>query len=343
MVLWRIIPALAALFCSALHAEEVLHVLAWPGYASAEAVRSFEARYNVSVEVTVIRSDDELWQHASRNEGANFDLIAVNSAELRRFIDAKLVVPLRLTRIPNVRKQLSRFRRSHAIPGISRDGTVYGVPYSYSAMGLIYNRKLVKEAPSSMEAMWDPRYRGKVLAYNGSSHSFSFTALSLGMRDPFRLSETQFKRVLDRLVALRSNVLKFYADPAEVVEAFRDNEVALVYANYGEQQIKQLREAGEDIGYVIPAEGALARLDCWAITRGARNRALAEAWIDHMLTANVSAQLTEEQGLANTLRESRSKTMQESDKLVWLTPVEDARKRSLYWERIMSGVAPRPR
>ena len=122
MVLWRIIPALAALFCSALHAEEVLHVLAWPGYASAEAVRSFEARYNVSVEVTVIRSDDELWQHASRNEGANFDLIAVNSAELRRFIDAKLVAPLRLTRIPNVRKQLSRFRRSHAIPGISRHG-----------------------------------------------------------------------------------------------------------------------------------------------------------------------------------------------------------------------------
>lgn len=337
---------LTVLSCSPALAVDTLRVLAWPGYVSHGAIRSFEARHNVNVEVTTVTSDDELWEQGSRNGGTDFDVIALNTVELRRFVDKKLVAPLQVRNIPNTRKQLPRFRRLTAIPGLSRDGDIYAIPFTYSAMGLIYNRKLVAEAPTSMNAMWDPRYRGKVLAYNGSSHSFSFTALSLGFRDPFNLNDAQFRQVLNRLIALRSNVLKFYSQPEEVVDLFRENDVALIYGNYGEQQIKLLRAAGADIGYVIPDEGALVWLDCWAIasnTSTTGNRSLAEAWINHMLTPNVSGELTEEQGLANTLRNTQNKATRGSDKLVWLEPVEDVQKRTTYWERIMSGAAPRPR
>jgi len=339
----RFLVLLASLACNQAFAVETLRILAWPGYVSSDAMHSFEARHNAIVEVTVVGSDDELWKSGSADAGANFDVIALNTVELRRFIDRGLVAPVQPRNIPNTRKQLPRFRRLTSIPGLSRDGDIYAIPFAYSAMGLIYNRKLVSQAPTSMNAMWDPRYRGKVLAYNASSHSFSFTALALGLRDPFKLNDAQFKQVLNRLVALRSNVLRFYSQPEEAVELFHDNEVALIYGNYGEQQLKLLRAAGADVGYVIPDEGALAWLDCWAIMRGAGNHSLAEAWINHMLTPNVSGQLTEEQGFANTLSETQDKTLRASDKLVWLAPVENVQNRTTYWERIMSGAAPRPR
>jgi putative spermidine/putrescine transport system substrate-binding protein len=132
-------------------------------------------------------------------------------------------------------------------------------------------------------------------------------------------------------------VLTFYTLPEESVELFRKHSVALMFANYGSQQVKLLRDAGADVGYVIPTEGALAWLDCWAVTRGARNKALAERWINYMLDKRVSAELTRRQGLANTVQAASAR---DSDKLIWLEPVEDDQRRAAYWSRILSGDVP---
>jgi putative spermidine/putrescine transport system substrate-binding protein len=134
---------------------------------------------------------------------------------------------------------------------------------------------------------------------------------------------------------LRRNVLTFYSSPEEAVRLFNGNEVALVFGNYGTQQVKALKDAGADIGYVIPREGALAWLDCWVISRGSRNRPLAHAWINFMLERKVSQRLTEKHGLANTVTPFPSSAP--DARIVWLQPVEDPARRKALWDRIMSG------
>ena len=319
-------------------ARDTLRVLTWPGYADRDLVQAFEKRHNVRVEVTLVSTDDALWQKLSANKGGDFDVFAANTAELVRYIDQGISVPLDLANIPNARKQLPRFRNLGAIPGITRADRVYAIPYTYSEMGLIYDRKQVKETPTSMAAMWDPQYRGRVLAYDGSTHNFTLAALLQGSKTPFRLSESDYKRAVAKLIELRRNVLTFYSQPEEAVELFRDHRVALVFANYGNQQVRQLQKAGADIGYVIPREGALAWLDCWSVTRGARDRRLAEAWIDFTLEEAVSAALTERQGLANTVQADSSAAP--SSKIIWLQPVEDSLRRAALWSRIVSGDRP---
>lgn len=328
--------------CTANAASESLRILSWPGYASPEQIKAFENQHHVNVELTVVNSDDELWDLARKDGGRAFDLMAVNTAELQRYIDAELVAPIRTQNIPNLANQLSRFATRKNIPGVMRGGATYAIPYTYSAMGLIYNRKLVSQPPSSMTALWDLRYKGKVLIFNGSAHNFSLTALTLGIHTPFALSNTQFNKVVERLTALRSNVAGTYSSPEEAVTLFNDKQIALIYANYGDQQIRALRKAGADIGYIIPREGALAWLDCWAIFKRTTNPALAEAWINHMLTPAAGRQLTEAQGLSSTLKETNQPSMRDTDKLIWLEPVEDAHKRAVFWERILSAM-PRPR
>jgi len=316
-------------------ARETLRVLAWPGYADRDLVKQFEDRYDATVEVTFVSSDEILWEKVKSGQGADFDVFAVNTAELTRYIDQGLSIPLDLSHIPNTRHQLPRFSNLQSIPGITREGRVYAIPYTYSAMGLIYDRKQVKKPPTSMAAMWDPRLKGRVLAYDGSSQNFSMVALSLGIKTPFQLKEKDFRRVAKRLVALRANVLTFYTLPEESIALFRDNSIALMFANYGTQQVDQLRKAGADIGYVIPQEGALAWLDCWTITRGVRNKRLAEDWINYTLEKPFSDALTQRQGLANTIEPSPS--ADKSDKIIWLEPVEDFKMRAELWTRILSG------
>jgi len=328
----------AVLLIPAAEAGDVLRVLAWPGYADPDIVKVFEERFKTTVQVTIVSSDENLWDHISANHGGDFDVFAVNTAELKRYLDAELVVPLNLAGIPNIAQQQPRFRDRAAIPNLLRGANVYAVPYTYSEMGLIYDKQQFKEPPSSISSLWDPRYKGRVLAFDTGGHNFSIAALSLGKPNPFQLDEAAYREATAHLIALRRNVLTFYSLPEESVELFRDRKVALLFANYGTQQVQQLKKAGADIGYVIPKEGALAWLDCWTVTRGAKNKALAESWINYMLERPVGRALTERQGLANTL--DPSAIDERTSKIIWLEPVEDANRRSAIWGRIVSGDRP---
>jgi putative spermidine/putrescine transport system substrate-binding protein len=320
-------------------AQAVLRVLAWPGYAEPEVVQAFEQQRGVRVELTLIDTDEALWQKLRQHDGADFDVLALNTVELRRAQQAGLLRALEPARIPGLARQLPRFQRRSSIPGLElKQGSkteLYGVPYTYAEMGLIHDRRRLPEAPSSISVLWEPRWRGKVLAYNGGSHNFTLAAQSLGLATPFRLQAGDWPRAVERLIALRRNVLGFYNQPEESVRLFQRHGAALMFANYGTQQLQLLRQAGANVGYAIPREGALAWLDCWALTRQGRETELAHAWIDHVLGEQASQLLVERQGLANTVAESIGSPG--GAKLNWLEPVEDVARREALWARIRSG------
>lgn len=332
--------AAAAWWPGAVRAATVLRVLSWPGYADPDIVAVFEKRHGVKVEVTTVASDDVLRAHLANPGGPGFDLVAANTAEISRFVARRLLAPLPLRNIPNAERQLPRFRQLHAIAGIAQGTDVYAMPYTYSEMGLVYDRQQISSPPDSIAALWDPRWRGRVLAFDGSSHGFSLAAMHLGV-PPFHIPATQFGTLARDLVALRRNVRSFYSLPEESLELFRKHRIAVMHANYGQQQLKQLRDAGLDVGYVVPREGALAWLDCWAITRRCDQVALATEWINYMLEPAVSRELTRRQGLANTLDEPAALSDDApAGAIVWLEPVEDEARRAQLWQRILSGERP---
>jgi putative spermidine/putrescine transport system substrate-binding protein len=318
--------------------DKVLRVLAWPGYADADVVRAFEKRYHARVEVTLVDSDESLWSKMHDGAEPPFDVLAANTAEIQRYTNEHLLTALDLAALPNTQRQLPRFQARSTIDGLTRDGKVYAIPFTYSSMGLIYDRRQVQTPPRSMNALWDPQYRGKVLDFDSAQHNFSYTALALGYADPFQLNPQQIKTVARKLIDLRRNLLGYYTLPEEATALFVQRKAALMFGNYGTQQVASLRKAGADVGYVIPDEGALAWLDCWAMTRAAPDRALAQAWINYMLDPEVSGLLSQRQGLANTLTEAPESAP--SAHIIWLRPVEDIEQRETLWSKIASGDRP---
>ena len=319
--------------------DNVLRVLAWPGYADNDVVNAFETQFHVRVEVTFVDSDEALWTRMHSASPPPYDVLAANTAEIQRYTQEGLLTPIDLSQIPNRRRQLPNFQQLEAIGGLVHRGGAYAIPFTYSSMGLIYDRKQVPAAPHSMLELWNPRYRGKVLDFNSAQHNFSFTALALGYRDPFHLSASQTLAVAHKLIDLRRNLLTYYTLPEEATALFVQHRAALMFGNYGTQQVEQLRRAGADVGYVIPDEGALAWLDCWGVTRGAVHRNLAFAWINYMLEPAIGTLLTERQGLANTL-ETPPGLEAGHQHLVWIQPVENIARREALWSRIVSGDRP---
>lgn len=331
--------ALLGALLSPAHAAGVLRVLAWPGYVDSETVRAFERAQGVKVVLTVIDSDEALWQRMQLRGDQAIDVLALNTAELQRYVAANQVQPVEPGRIANLARVQPQFRELAGIPGLvhstPRGERPFAIPYAYTAMGLIYDRAQFSEAPTSVAALWDARWRGKVLVYDGGTHNFSLAAQSLDMVSPFQIPEQDTQRVATRLIELRRNILSVYGKPEESVRLFVRHKAALMFANYGMQQLHLLREAGINVGYVLPREGALAWLDCWAISRQASNVELAHAWINHMLGESASQNLSQRQGLSNTVDAPAIPLPRE--KVLWLRPVEDAAQRERLWTRIRSG------
>src|SRR5437773_11467679 len=95
----RLITAAAALVVLAAPAmAKELRILAWQGYADPDWVKAFEAQYKVDVNVVFIGTDDEIWAKIKGSEGKDFDLFAVNTAQLQRYLDLGLVAPYDLAK-----------------------------------------------------------------------------------------------------------------------------------------------------------------------------------------------------------------------------------------------------
>ncbi len=320
-----------SMMASAAFAEN-LRVMAWDGYADKDWVKEFTAETGIGIDVVFIGSDDEAWAKMKGSEGKDFDVFAVNTAQLQRYIAADLVTPIDVDALPNQKEVLPRFRDLTTVHGDTKDGKVYGIPFCFDSIGLIYDTEKVKPAPTSMSVLWDPAYQGKVLAYDNGEHNVSFTALTLGYQDPFHLDAKQLAAVQAKLIDLKHNVLSFYTTADEAQQIYKDNDVALIWANYGQQQLKALQAIGAHVAYINASEGALAWLDNWVISKGVHDKSAAEKWINFMISKTVSSQLSERTGFGNTVTATASAGG--NDKLIWLDNVEDPLKRSDIWNEV---------
>lgn len=311
---------------------ENLRVLAWDGYADPDWVKEFTAETGIGVDVVFIGSDDEVWAKIKGSEGKDFDIFAVNTAQLQRYIKADLVSPIDISKLPNQKEALPRFRDLSAVGGVTKDGKVYGIPFCFDSIGLIYDKAKVSPAPTSMASLWDPAFKGKILAYDNGEHNVSFTALLLGYKDPFHLTDEQLETVKAKLVDLKRNVLSFYTTADEAQQIYNSNDVALIWANYGQQQVKALQKSGADVAYINASEGALAWLDNWVISKGVRDIGAAEKWINFMSSKKIGEQLSQRTGFGNAVVETGSASA--NDKLIWIQDVEDPLKRSDLWNEV---------
>lgn len=129
----------------------------------------------------------------------------------------------------------------------------YGVPATYSIIGIAYNPQLVKTPPTSWADLWKPEYKGLVgipTPVSSLGRGFVWMAGKLNGGD-----EKSVEPAFDKLKALEGNLAAIAPNPPGVATLFERGEIAI--APLWNNNTAILKAKGVPVEWVSPSEGAI--------------------------------------------------------------------------------------
>jgi spermidine/putrescine transport system permease protein len=264
---------------SAPQGDRVLNVYIWSNYIAPETVRQFEERHRVRVNLDVYDTNEAMLAKVQTGSVA-YDVICPSSYFVESLRRQDLLRALDHRALPHLGNLDPRFLDQPTDPG-----NRYSVPYFWGTCGIAYDRKRVEHV-DSWGALWDPRYRGRVLMLDDPRETFGAALLwkgrSLNATDPGILREAQ------RLLLEQKPLVKTYnSSNFEDVLLSRDVWIAQGWSG----QLAKAMDADPDLEYVLPREGASLFIDSLVIPASAPHPDLAHAFIDFTLEAEVAAEI----------------------------------------------------
>ena len=108
--------------------------------------------------------------------------------------------------IPNVRNVMDTLQHPDFDPGGD-----YSVVYTWGMTGIVYNKKYIKEPPTSWNDLWKPEYKGRVILLNDSREVFGMALKKNGWSNN-STDPAQLKKAYEDLTLLVPNILAYDTD-----------------------------------------------------------------------------------------------------------------------------------
>jgi spermidine/putrescine-binding protein len=269
---------------------ESLSLLVWEGYADPAFLRAFEEAHHCKVTASYMGSSDDLVAKLRGGSASTYDVISPSSDVAGSITRAGLAEPLDLSKLPTYLQLSARLRD---LPLVKADGQTFGVPFMWGPNPLLYDTTAIAPAPDSWAIFWDPRYQGKISAWDDLSTLYMAAQL-LGYDKPdpsqlYNLSDEQLAAVKQKLLALKPNIRKLWSTGGELTNLFENHEV--VAAMGWPLMTSQLRQANFPIGETIPRENTTGWIDHLMITRASAHKELAYALLEYMIRAKTQKEI----------------------------------------------------
>ena len=308
-----------------------VRLLAYEGYADPAWVAEFEKETGITVKITYVGGVDEQIAKMKASNGKDYDVVTVDTASLKAFADQKLIAPIDKAKLTSAANLLPEFQ---PMANATFDGVTYGVPWAWGSLGLVYDKKTFPEAPASWEVLWNPQYKGKVTSLDDANNDINFAAIVLGIKDPFHLTDAQFAEVKAKLIALKGNLLTYFAGFDEGTTIWTENDVVLMFS-MGELAAINLKKKGFDVGYTIPKEGAVGWLDNLTVSAGTANTDAAYAWMNFVLQKKIGSDMAAKYGYGATTDAPQG--MDYAGRLIWAQNPEDYARRQAIWNEVKAA------
>ena len=153
----------------------------------------------------------------------------------------------------------------------------FGVPATYSLVGIAYNTSMIKTPPASWADLWKPEYKGKIGIARTSSN-LGLATLAIAAKS-FGGSEDALDIGWDRLKALEPKAAR---SPAILTQLLEREEIAI--APLWNNNTAAAAEKGLPIGFVMPKPGAIAILSFFSGLAKTRHPELIDEWLDGILS-----------------------------------------------------------
>jgi spermidine/putrescine transport system substrate-binding protein len=164
-----------------------------------------------------------------------------------------------------------------------RGGGVYGIPYLWGTTGIGYDSDEV-EAPTSWNALFDPRYAGRISVIDSKGDVLDQALLASGLGINSTDKPKIRSEVWPRLRAQKQLLRAYDSNPAAALI-----EGHTVIAQIDSGDLFRAQKQRPSLRYVIPDEGAALWIDYLAIPAGVRELELAQRFLAFMLEPDNAA------------------------------------------------------
>ena len=270
--------ALLAVTAAGVAKADEVHVLNWKGYGTDEswAAEAFEAKTGHTVVHDYFNSEQEMLTKLRTNPGT-YDVVMINAAFTGQAIDEGLIQPIDMAKISNA-ADLSPEMAQSAL--LNADGKTYGVPWVWGLTSLAINDKAFDEKPDSIEVMWDPAHKGKVVLRDDALEAVQFGAIATGQN----INDIQdLDAVKEKLASLMPQIRTFWSSENDWNQMVAANQIDVgTYWSGAASRAKV--NFNLPVTFVVPKEGAVGWLDGLSIPAGSKNVEGALAFIDYMIS-----------------------------------------------------------
>ncbi len=166
---------------------------------------------------------------------------------------------------------------ANVYPGLLEKSGGFGVPATYSLVGIAYNTQLVKEPPQSWADLWRPEFKGKVGIARTSSN-LGLATLAIAAKT-FGGSEDNLDPGWERLRMLEARAAR---SPAVLGQMLEREEIAL--APLWNNNTASAAEKGLPIRFAMPKPGAIAIISFMSAIANTRHPELVDEWLDGILS-----------------------------------------------------------
>ncbi len=252
----------------------------------AQLADSLELLQKWSKPAQIDRSWQWPWQSPPNNSAAN--LITLGDTWLSMAIDQKLIKPLNPGKIPAWSQLDSKWQQL-----VTRQGQVWGAPYRWGSVVLIYRRDKFQQAgipaPTDWSDLWQPKLKGQISLLNQSQEIIGLTLKQLGHSyntDPQTVPELPAKlRQLHQQVALYNS--DDYLSPLLTGDTW----LTMAWSH----DVADLMNRYSNLGLAVPQSGTSLWADLWVQPQSAQpvaNSPTIEQWIDFCLQPAIARKIS---------------------------------------------------
>ncbi|HVR70532.1 MAG TPA: extracellular solute-binding protein [Vicinamibacteria bacterium] len=260
-------------------AERELNLYIWSGYIAPETIRRFEERHGARVNLDLYDSNEALLAKVQAGN-AGYDVLCPSNYVVEILLQQRLLRALDHSALPHLVNMDPRFLDRPFDPG-----NRYSVPYVWGTAGIGYRRSKAGRV-DSWAAMWDPRFKGRILMLDDARESLGAAlkwkgySLNTVERAPLLLAQ--------RLLIEQKPLVRTY-NTSNYEDILLSGDVWLAQGWSG--QFAKAMDQDADIDYVIPREGTSLFLDNLVIPADAPHPELAHAFLDYVMEPAVAAEI----------------------------------------------------
>jgi spermidine/putrescine transport system substrate-binding protein len=268
----------------ALAAEE-LNALVWCDHTDPALLEPFETAHGVKVNAKEYEGTGTALALLEQSQPGEWDVFVVDGVDVPRVVEAGILAPLPEDQFPlaDIFPEI-RMPEAHY-----KDGVMYAVPEKFGYNTISFNRdKVDPAAMRSVEALWDPAFKGRIAIYDYYIPLIGMTAIALGMK-PSDVTAQNLPQIRDKLFALKDNAA-MVADVVSSQTALTTGAVDIL-AGGGEWATAGLMRENPAMDWVLPEEGGVRWSQSIGVFASSEKKDLAVAFVQYILSPEGQARL----------------------------------------------------